>query len=179
MKTKYDNTPARICQIRSMDISNGEGIGCAAFFGGCSILCPNCFNVQLQNFDVGEIYTKEHEDKIIELMKPDYIVRLSILGGEPFIYRNYEHILSLVKRVKTTYPNKKIWMYSGQYYEDLNDSKWHEVLKYVDVLCDGPYIDEQRDPNNLKWVGSHNQRVIDIEDTLADANCCIHHHKDK
>ena len=176
MKSEFDNTPARIAQIRSMDISNGEGVGCAIFWGFCPIHCKNCFNSELWNPDVGDIYTQEHEDKIIELMKPDYINRLSILGGEPFTYRNYEPILKLVKRVKETYPDKKIWMYSGQLFEKLDKTKWHEVLKLIDVLVDGPYIDEEKN-YKLKWCGSENQRVIDIEDTYELG--CIKHHKDK
>ena len=160
-----------------MDISNGDGIGICIFLGGCPIRCYNCFQPELWSFDIGEIYTQEHEDKIIELMKPDYIQRLSILGGCPFTWRNYDILLSLVKRVKQTYPNKKIWMYSGQYYEDLMNTKWSEIIKYIDVLCDGPYEHELRDPNNLHWVGSTNQRVIDIEDTLV--NGCICHHATK
>ena len=163
MKTPFDNTPARICQIRSMDISNGEGIGVAVFWGGCPIHCYNCFQPQLWSFDVGEIYTQRHEDTIISLLSKDYITRLSILGGCPFTWRNYEPLLRLVKRVKETYPNKKIWMYSGQYFEDLKETKWFAVLKYVDVLCDGPYEDGKKDIK-LRWVGSSNQRVLDIED---------------
>ena len=161
-----------------MDISNGEGCGVCVFFGGCPIRCFNCFNSELQPFDVGEVYTQDHEDKIIELMSPKWIIRLSILGGEPFIYRNYNHILNLVKRVKTTYPNKKIWMYSGQYFEDLNDSKWCDVIKYIDVLVDGPFEDKLKDIK-LHWCGSSNQRVIDIEDTLSDTSNQIHIHSNK
>lgn len=178
MKTKYDNTPARICSIRNMDISNGESIGISIFMGFCPIRCKGCFNSELWSPDVGEIYTQEHEDKIIELLSQNFLRRISILGGCPFVYRNYDVLLHLVKRVKETYPDKKIWMYSGQYFEDLKESKWIEVLKYIDVLCDGPYEEDKRDPN-LHWVGSTNQRVIDIEDTLADVNGCIHEHATK
>lgn len=165
MKTEYDSTPARICQIRSMDISNGEGIGIAVFFGGCILHCKNCFNSELWSFDVGEIYTQAHEDKIIELMKPNWIQRISILGGCPFVWRNFDILLKLVKRVKQTYPDKKIWMYSGQKFENLNKTKWSSVLQFVDCLCDGPYIDELKDPK-LKWVGSSNQRVLELK--------CVH-----
>ena len=108
-------------------------------------------------------------------MKPDYIKRLTILGGCPFAWRNYEILLRLVKRVKATYPDKKIWIYTGQKFENLMKTKWSEVIKLCDEILDGPYIDELRDPK-LHWVGSTNQRVIDIEDTLADINGCIHEH---
>lgn len=175
METKYDNTEPRIASIRNMDISNGESIGISIFMGFCPIHCYNCFQPQLWDPNVGEIYTQQHEDKIIELMKPEYIKRLSILGGCPFTWRNYNVLLSLVKRVKQTYPNKKIWMYSGQYFEDLKETKWLNVIKYIDVLCDGPYEHDKRDIT-LHWVGSSNQRVIDIEDTLSDPSECIHEH---
>ena len=160
----------RVAQIRSMDISNGEGIGVSGFSAGCPFHCWNCWNSELWDMNSGRPFTQADEDHIIELMKPDYIVRFSMLGGEPLLDRNHEHLLHLFQRIKSTYPNKKIWCWTGNTYEKVKDS-WSDVLKYVDVLCDGPYIDEQRNPK-LKFVGSENQRVIDIEDTLLSGHLC-------
>ena len=154
----------RIAQIRSMDISNGEEIGISCFCTHCENFCYGCYNSELWDREAGRPYTQEDEDHIIELMKPDYIHRFSMLGGEPLLEHNHKQLLKLFKRIKETYPNKKIWCWTGYTYENVKD-KWSDVLQYVDVLCDGPYIHEQRD-EKLKFVGSHNQRVIDIEDTL-------------
>ena len=167
----------RIASIRKLDISNGEGLGVSCFFAGCFLHCYNCFNSELWDFNAGELYTQEHEDKIIELLKPNYIVRLSILGGEPLIERNYEPLCKLIKRVHETYgTSKKIWLYTGQLFENVKQ-KYPDVVNNVDVLVDGPYIDEKRN-YCLKWCGSENQRVIDIEDTLLN-DCHVKLHKDK
>ena len=160
----------RVAQIRSMDISNGDGIGVSAFCAGCVFFCYNCYNSELWDMNAGRPFTQDDEDYIINLMKPDYIVRFSMLGGEPLLERNHEQLRHLFQRIKVTYPNKKIWCWTGNLYEKVCDT-WADVLQYVDVLCDGQYIDEQRNPK-LKYVGSENQRVIDIEDTLASGCIC-------
>ena len=159
-------TKMRIASIRSMDVSNGEGCGVALFTQGCPIHCFNCFNKNTWDFDGGIKYEQKHEDLIIKLLNKKHITRLSILGGEPLIKRNIEPIEKLIKRVREVYgKNKKIWLYTGQYFEDVKEM-YPEIIKNVDVLIDGPYVDSERD-FNLKWCGSRNQRVIDIEDMLG------------
>ena len=162
----------RIASIRSLDISNGENIGVALFTQGCPFHCFNCFNSETWDFKGGELYTPEHEKQILELLKPDHIQRLSILGGEPLIERNIEPLTHLIQEVKKAYPTKKIWLYTGQQYEDVVEL-YPEIVKLVNVLVDGRYIDSERD-HTLKWCGSRNQRVIDIEDTLLNNTVCLH-----
>ena len=162
----------RFASIRKFDISNGEGIGVALFTQGCFIHCYNCFNSETWDFDGGSPYTQNEEDQIIKLLKPSHIVRLTILGGEPLIERNREPLSRLIQRVHETYPDKKIWIYTGQTFDTVHD-KFPEIVDNVNVLVDGPYIDKLRN-HDLKWCGSSNQRVIDIEDTLASG--CIHLH---
>ena len=163
----------RYASIRKFDISNGEGIGVALFTQGCFIHCYNCFNSETWDFDGGKPYTQAEEDLIIDLLKSVHVVRLSILGGEPLIERNREPLRKLIQRVRETYPSKVIWLYTGQLFDTVR-SKFPEIVNNVHVLVDGPYIDEERD-YRLKWCGSRNQRVIDIEDTLKD-DCNIHLH---
>lgn len=148
-----------------MDISNGEGIGVALFTQGCPFHCFNCFNSETWSFTDGTKYEQSHEDLIINLMKPKYIKRISILGGEPLIERNIDPLMKLFIRIRETYPDKKIWCYTGQLFEEVY-VKYPKLIEPVDVLIDGRYIDNERDIK-LKWCGSRNQRVIDIEDTLA------------
>lgn len=164
----------RIAQIRSMDISNGEEIGVSMFSCGCELHCPECYNSELWDFDTGRLYTQADEDHIIELMKPDYIKRFSMLGGEPLLDRNHEPLLKLFRRIKSTYPNKKIWCWTGGLFEKVKD-KWADVLKYVDVLVDGPYIHAERDPN-LKFCGSTNQRVLELD--IEDLGVYIKHERE-
>lgn len=156
----------RYAQIRDMDISNGEGVGIALFTSGCRFHCPNCFNSELWDVSSGNEWTEEVEDYFLSLASPDYINRISILGGEPFIDENLEQLPKLVKRIKNKYPNKKIWIYSGYLYEDLI-KRSRNTLEYCDVLVDGLFVDKLKD-YRLKFRGSSNQRVINVQESLKN-----------
>ena len=148
--------------IRKMDISNGPGVRVSIFMQGCAFHCKNCFNPNTWDFDGGEEFTKEIIDKVLFLCDNSYVKGLSILGGEPMHPKNIEGTTKLAKAFKEKYPNKNLWVWSGFLFEQLKDK---EVLKYVDVLVDGQYVDELHDPR-LKWRGSSNQRVIDVQKSL-------------
>ena len=163
----------RFASIRSLDISNGEGCGVSLFTQGCPFHCFNCFNSETWDYDGGTLYEQKHEDKIIELMSHDYIQRLTILGGEPLIKRNIDQLESLIRRVRNIFgKSKKIWLYTGQLYEDVKN-RYANIVDNVDVLIDGRFEDDKKDPN-LQWCGSSNQRVIDIEDTLEHGCVKLH-----
>ncbi len=155
--------------IRKMDISNGPGVRVSIFMQGCAFHCKNCFNSNTWDFDGGKEFTIETIDKVLELCGEDYIKGLSILGGEPMHPVNIEGTTALAQAFKTKYPNKTLWIWSGFLFEQLKDK---EVLKYVDVLVDGQYVDELHDPR-LKWKGSSNQRVIDVQKTLKENKIVI------
>ena len=168
----------RYAQVRSMDISNGEGIGVSLFVQGCPFNphCYNCFNTETWDFNGGKEWIPEVEDKLIELANRPYIKRLSILGGEPLADENLDGVLHLVNRFRLSLPNKSIWIYSGYQWEQLFNGgvyltrdcpgwKRREIVKQCNVLIDGRYIDSQRNPSK-KWAGSDNQRVISIAESL-------------
>ena len=153
----------RYNKIRKMDISNGPGVRVSIFMQGCAFKCYNCFNPETHDFNGGKEFTDEVIDKIIDLASKDYIVGLSILGGEPMHPLNIEGTTKLAKRFKATYPNKTIWCWTGFLMDkDLMDK---EVLKYIDVLVDGQYKDELHN-FLLKYCGSSNQRIIDVAESL-------------
>lgn len=154
----------KYAQIREIDVTNGNGIGVALFTQGCPYHCKNCFNPETWDFDKGADWTEETENNIIELLKPEYITRLSILGGEPLIERNIAPLTALLKRVKSIYPDKQVWLYTGGDFEVL-EGLYEEIFQYIDILIDGRYIDDLRD-YKLKWRGSSNQRIIDIQESL-------------
>lgn len=158
----------KYAQIREMDVTNGNGIGVALFTQGCPYHCKNCFNPETWDFDKGTDWTKETENKIIELLKPEYITRLTILGGEPLIERNIEPLIALLKRVKGIYPDKQVWLYTGGDFEVL-EGLYEEIFQYIDILIDGRYIDDLRD-YKLKWRGSSNQRIIDVQASLKSGD---------
>ena len=154
----------RVAQIRTLDISNGEGVGIALYTSGCRFHCKNCFNKELWDINAGQEWNKEKEDNFIALASANYVQRISILGGEPFIEENLEDLNKLVERIKTIYPTKKIWIYSGYTFEVLKE-KANNILKNIDILVDGLFVDELKDMK-LKFKGSSNQRIIDIQKSL-------------
>ena len=153
----------RYNKIRKMDISNGPGVRVSVFMQGCTFNCKNCFNPETHDFRGGKEFTDETINKILELCNKDYIVGLSILGGEPMHPKNIEGTTKLAKAFKERYPNKTIWSWTGFLFD--RDLKDKEVMQYIDVLVDGQYKDELHD-FRLKWCGSSNQRVIDVKQSL-------------
>lgn len=161
----------RYNKIRKMDISNGPGVRVSIFFQGCTFNCKNCFNPETHDFNGGVEFTDETIEKVLELCDRDYIVGLSVLGGEPMHPVNIEGTTRLAKAFKERYPNKTIWAWTGFTYENYLKDK--EVTQYIDVLVDGQYKEELHNPT-LKWKGSSNQRVIDMKKTrLANTVCVI------
>ena len=151
--------------IRKMDISNGPGVRVSVFMQGCSFHCKNCFNPETWDFEGGKEFTDETIEKVIELCSKEHVKGLSILGGEPMHPKNIDATTKLAKSFKEKYPNKNLWVWSG--FEFDKDLKGKEVLNYIDVLIDGVYKDELHDPT-LKWRGSSNQRVIDVQKSIKE-----------
>ena len=152
----------RYNKIRKMDISNGPGVRVSIFMQGCAFNCEKCFNHETHDFNGGKEFDDEAISRVLDLCAPDHIEGLSILGGEPMHPNNIEGTGKLVKAFKEKYPNKSVWAWSGFSFDNLKDS---EAVKNLDVLVDGRYEDELRNPT-LKWKGSSNQRVIDVQESL-------------
>lgn len=164
----------KYADIKECDIANGPGVRTSLFVSGCYLHCPGCFNSAIWDFNAGDVYTNEVEDKVIDLVNRPYITGLSILGGEPLIPERQEMILGLVKRVRKECPGKTIWCYSGfrfeeeimgQMYDNLEYTK--QILETIDVLVDGRWMQELYDPM-LRYRGSSNQRLIDMKKTVAN-----------
>lgn len=153
----------RYNKIRKMDISNGKGIRVSIFMQGCTFNCKNCFNPETHDFKGGKEFTDGTIEEVLNLCEPEHIEGLSILGGEPFHPNNIEGTTKLAKIFKERFPNKNLWAWTGFNFEEYLQDK--EVSKYLDVIIDGQYVDELRDPT-LEWRGSSNQRVIDVKRTL-------------
>ena len=153
----------RYASIRTMDVSDGEGVGCSLFVQGCHFHCKNCFNQSTWDFNGGKEWTKATKEKFLELVNRPYITRVSILGGEPLADENIEDVSDLISQIPL---NKKVWLYTGYVYENM-DSDRKLVSNSVDVLVDGQFIDELKDMN-LPFRGSSNQRLIDIKETIEE-----------
>lgn len=167
----------RYAQIRSLDLSNGEGVGIALFVQGCHFHCPNCFNPETWDFNGGKEWTEEVKNKFLELANRPYIKRISILGGEPLEEENLDDVLDLINEFRLSSQQKSIWLYTGYTINEifpigLDDDKRIEmtikrqqIIKKCNVLIDGRYIDSQRDIS-LPYRGSSNQRLINIQQSL-------------
>lgn len=163
----------RYADIHKMNISDGPGIGVSLYVQGCALHCPGCFNEGTWDFDGGKEYTNDTMDTILDLLKPEWMTRLSILGGEPLCPANYKELIKLTylaHEENKDKPNFKVWMWTGRTYENLmaevnsEPDRKHPhllelVLKGVDYLVDGPFIQDKKDLT-LKWRGSSNQRII-------------------
>jgi anaerobic ribonucleoside-triphosphate reductase activating protein len=148
-----------------MDISNGPGVRVSIFMQGCAFHCKNCFNQETWDFNAGKEFNDDTINEVLDLCSKGHIKGLSILGGEPMQPNNIEGTTKLAKAFKEKYPEKNLWVWSGfKFDQDLKDK---EVLNYVDVLVDGTYHDEEHNPT-LKWRGSSNQRVIDVQKSLQN-----------
>ena len=156
----------RYNKIRKMDISDGPGVRVSIFMQGCTFKCKNCFNPETHDFKGGTEFTDETIDKVLSLAEPDHIKGLSVLGGEPMHPVNIDGTMKLVKAFKEKYPNKSVWVWSGFLYDDIMERN-KEIFDYIDVLVDGQYDDSLHDPT-LKWKGSSNQRVIDVQKSLKN-----------
>lgn len=159
-------------EIKKQDIANGEGVRVSLFVSGCTHHCKGCFNEEAWDFNSGKPFTRETEAEILEALSPDYINGLSLLGGEPFERQNQRVLLPFIKKVKSTYPHKNIWCYTGYSYDQelLQDSRARcectdEMLQYIDTLVDGEFIEELKDIS-LAFRGSSNQRIIDVKRSL-------------
>lgn len=156
-------------QIRKMDISNGEGIGVSLFISGCHFHCKNCFNSIAWDYNYGQQFTEDTMQTILQLLQRDFIKRFTILGGEPLDDKNVETVYNIIQQVRQHNSNIKIWLYSGYTFEeimkqtDVYGEYRKKILKIIDVLVDGQYVDELKDLN-LQFRGSSNQRIICLKE---------------
>lgn len=160
----------RYSKIRKMDIADGPGVRVSIFFQGCTFNCKNCFNPETHDFNGGLEFTDETIEKILSLCDKEFIKGLSILGGEPMHPFNIKGTIKLAKAFKERFPEKTIWSWSGFLMENIIDK---EIFNYLDVLVDGQFNEELRNPS-LKWAGSDNQRVIDVQETLRCGNIVLY-----
>lgn len=168
--------------IKWCDIANGEGVRISLFVSGCTHHCKNCFNEVAWDFSYGQLFDGEIQEKILKGLESDYIAGLSLLGGEPLEPQNQEALLPFLKKVKDSYTNKSIWCYTGFVFDEKkglllekqkNTPFTKELISLIDVLVDGPYVDELKDIR-LKFRGSANQRVIDVQKTLRERRIVLY-----
>lgn len=158
-------------QLRKYDIANGKGIRVTIFVAGCKFNCPSCFNSQYQDFKSGKLFTQDTLKTILEYLSNDRIAGLSVLGGEPLM-QDVNNLFMLLSTVKNYFPKKDIWLWTGYTYETI-PIKYRSLLQYVDVLVDGQFIEGLKNLR-LKFRGSSNQRLIDVQESLKQGEVVLY-----
>lgn len=154
--------------IKYPDVANGLGVRVSLFVSGCRRHCPECFNKEAQDFKYGKPFTDKEITFIESKLQLPQVRGLSLLGGEPMEIENVTELLPLCEYLKEHYPDKDIWCYTGYTYEELlnrNNIATKELLKYIDILVDGDFQIDKKSLS-LKFRGSSNQRIIDVQKTL-------------
>ena len=155
--------------ITKDDMLNGDGLRVVLWTAGCTHCCDGCQNPQTWDVAGGLEFDQAAHDELFEALKPDYVSGITFSGGDPLHPFNRETVLNLAKEVKEKMPNKTVWLYTGFLWEDLKSLD----LSNIDVLVDGEFKKELND-NTLQWVGSSNQRIIDVQKSLKE-NKIVHH----
>ena len=167
--------------IKKFDIANGDGIRTSLFVSGCRNQCQGCFQPETWAFDYGEPFCDAVKEEIFSSMKNSSVRGLTVLGGEPMEPENQRELLPLLREFKERFPDKNIWLFTGNLYEELTSPTGShpksidvtaELLSYVDILVDGRF-EEEKKRLGLRFRGSSNQRIIDMNKTRASGEIVI------
>lgn len=167
--------------IKKCDIANGEGIRVSLFVSGCRNKCKGCFQPETWDFKYGKIFDNTALEELLSAVDNPSVRGLTVLGGEPLEPENQPDVLSILRIFKNKYPQKTVWLYTGSTYEELiGECGEHrsylpitaELLSLVDVLVDGRYVEEEKSLG-LRFRGSKNQRVIDMNETRKNGKVTI------
>ena len=155
-------------RIDTCNVTDGPGCRAVIWFSGCPFHCKGCFSPQTWHPKSGQLYDKQAREEMIKALEEPYCAGLTLLGGEPLAPYNIAEAYDLAVEAKKL--GKTVWCYTGNTYEHIQDL---DIMKYIDVLVDGPFIISKFN-SNLKWRGSANQRVIDIQSSLAAGTVVLH-----
>ncbi len=159
----------RYHNITKDDMLNGDGLRVVLWVAGCNHCCKNCQNPITWDPDGGLLFDEAAKAEIFEELEKSYISGITFSGGDPLHSANRLDVRELMAQIREKYPEKTIWLYTGDSWENI---LYYPMMKYVDVLVDGEYIEELRD-TKLLWKGSSNQRVIDVQRTLEQPDPLI------
>ena len=153
------------------DMLNGPGLRVVLFVSGCSHNCKGCHNPQTHDFNSGIPFTEAEVEEIEEALSKPYIQGLTVSGGDPLYGRNITAVVDLCNYLKEKYPSKDIWVYTGFKWEELEDIQ--DSLQSIDVIADGEFVQELADVN-IPYVGSSNQRLIDVKESIANKKIVLY-----
>ncbi len=150
--------------ITKEDMLNGEGLRVVLWVSGCCHHCKNCQNPITWDENGGLLFDDKAEEELFQALDKPYIDGITFSGGDPLYPANRSEVFRLINKCRQYFPEKTIWLYTGYSWEEIKDL---EGISDVDVIAEGPFVEELKD-NNLFWVGSSNQKVIKVKESLAD-----------
>lgn len=156
----------RYHNITKDDMLNGDGLRVVLWVAGCTHCCKECQNPITWDSDGGVLFDEAAKNEIFDQLNKPYISGITFSGGDPLHSANRMDVRNLMEEIKAAYPNKTIWLYTGEIWEDILH---YPMLKYVDVLVDGEFMADLKDAK-LLWKGSRNQRVIDVQKSLKQTD---------
>ena len=162
--------------IKHCNMVNGTGLRTVIWVAGCDRNCPGCFSPYTHDPKAGVVFDNKAKEELFKDSIEDWCDGITFVGGDPLYCGNREKVIELVKEYKEKFPNKTIWLYTGFCWNEiLQDEKLSEIIRYVDVICDGPFVESLKNVS-LKWVGSSNQHVIYVKERLKKikelSECC-------
>ena len=153
--------------IKHCNQVNGIGLRTVIWFAGCDRNCPGCFSPHTHDPKVGVKFDDDAKDELFKDCTEDWCAGLTFCGGDPLYCGNRAEVISLAREFKDKFPNKTLWIYTGFCWSEIvDDHSMKDIIKYADVICDGPFVESLKDPN-IQWVGSSNQHVINVKERLA------------
>lgn len=161
------------CELKTTDIANGPGVRVSLFVSGCRKHCKGCFNSETWDFAYGKPFDAQAEQAVLDALRPGYIEGITLLGGDPLEPENAEALVPFLRRLRAELPNKTVWCFTGDLFENLlKDEGAVQLLRLIDVLVDGPFVEAQKNIT-LRFRGSENQRLLDIPQSLAEGKAIL------
>lgn len=160
----------RYHNITKEDMLNGDGLRVVLWVAGCAHGCKECHNPITWDPNGGLEFDESAKQEILDELEKKYVHGITFSGGDPLHMANVEGVTQLAKEIREKYPNKTIWLYTGSVWEEVKEL---EIVQYLDVLVDGEFVVAQKDVN-LHWVGSSNQKVINVKETLKTGMIVLH-----
>ena len=152
--------------IKHCNMVNGVGLRTVIWVSGCDRNCPGCFSPHTHDPNAGIKFDEKAKKELFEDSSKDWCAGITFVGGDPLYCGNRAEVIELAKEHKSLFPDKTIWCYTGYCWSEiLSDPTMVDIIKYVDVICDGPFVESLKDVE-LHWVGSSNQHVIDVKQRL-------------
>lgn len=158
--------------ITKDDMNNGDGLRVVLWVAGCGHHCEGCQNPQTWDANSGIPFDDNAKRELFTELEKDYISGITFSGGDPFYYENRNEVFELIEEIKTRFPNKTVWVYTGYEWEQMTfRAKYY--FHQIDVVVDGKFVEELKDVN-APWVGSTNQRVIDVKKSMSKGKVILY-----